>query len=78
VQPSLTFQAPNDFFTFTTEELLSLAAQRTTSKEEVGPLPVLGGREMVPDSSTVTPSSITVQGAMKDVKGTKKSRKRHC
>jgi hypothetical protein len=68
-QPPPPFRASNNNFRYTTKELLNLTAQRTTSKEAAGPLPVLGGREMVPNSA--------VQGAMKDVKGGKKSQKCH-
>jgi hypothetical protein len=72
------FRAPNDFFKYTTEELLSLATQYTTSKEAVRPLPVRGGREVVPSSSSkVAPSSIIIQVAKKDIKGGKKRQKRY-
>jgi hypothetical protein len=58
-----------NIFSYTTMELLSLTTQHATSKEAVGPLPVLGGRETAPDSSKETLYIITVQGAMKDAKG---------
>jgi hypothetical protein len=75
VQQPPHFQAPHDIFRYTTEKLLSLAAQYTTSKEVAGPPPVLGGREAAPSSTKVTPSSIAIQGTNKDVKGGKKRRK---
>jgi hypothetical protein len=53
-------------------ELLSLATQYATSKEATGPLPMLGDKETVPDSSKAMPSNIAIQGTMKDVKGGKK------
>jgi hypothetical protein len=55
--------------------LLSVTTQYTTNKEADGPLPTLGGRETVTGSSKAAPSSITIQEAMKDVKGGKKRRK---
>jgi hypothetical protein len=55
--------------------MLCLTAQYATNKEVATPLPVLGGREAVPDSSKVVPSNIAVQGAKKDVKGGKNRQK---
>jgi hypothetical protein len=62
-QQSLPFWAPNDVVWYTTNEQLSIAAQHAISKETIRPLPILGGREVVPDSGKAAPSSIDVQGA---------------
>jgi hypothetical protein len=70
--PPPPFRAPNDFFRYTTEGILNLAAQYATNKEATRPLPILGGKETTPDSSKAVPSSIIIQGVMKDVKGSKK------
>jgi hypothetical protein len=66
------FLAPNDFFRYTTKELLCITTQYATNKEAVRPLLILGDMEVAPDSSKVAPSSIVVQGTLKDIKGGKK------
>jgi hypothetical protein len=72
VQQSPPFRAPNDVVWYTIKEQLGIVAQHAINKETIGPLPILGGREVVPGSSKVAPSSIAVQGT----KGGKKRRKR--
>jgi hypothetical protein len=52
--------------------MLNITAQYATNKETARPFPVLGGKEVIPNSSRVLPSNITIQGAKKDAKGGKK------
>jgi hypothetical protein len=54
----------NDVVRYTTEQLLGMSILYATSKEAARPLPV-------PGSSKAAPSSITMQGAKKDAKGSK-------
>jgi hypothetical protein len=71
VQQPPHFLVLNDVTRYTTEELLDITAQFATDEEVIEPLPILGGREMVPDNSQAVPSGVTVQGG-KDTKGGKK------
>jgi hypothetical protein len=66
------FWALNDIIRYTVEELLNIATHHATYEETVGPILVLGGREVVLSSSRVVPSNIVIQGTKKDAKGGKK------
>jgi hypothetical protein len=73
-QQSPSFQASNDVFRYTTEELRSIAVQYTTGKEVVELLPIPGSREAILGIDKVAPSDDAVQDAKK---GAKSGNKRH-
>jgi hypothetical protein len=53
MQQLLPFLAPNEVFWYTTEELLSITTQYATNKEAAKPLPIPGGREVVPSNIAI-------------------------
>jgi hypothetical protein len=59
-QQSLPFQALSDFFSYTTEELCSVAAQYITSNEAAKLCPALGSGEVTPSSGKEVPSDVAV------------------
>jgi hypothetical protein len=73
-QQSPSFQASNDVFRYTNEELCSIAVQYATGKEVVDLLPVPGSREVILGSVKVVPYDDAVQDAKK---GAKSGNKRH-
>jgi hypothetical protein len=68
VQQPSPFQAQNNVFRYTTEELLSITAQYANGKEAADPLPISGGREVALCSSKAMPSNVVIPDAMGDTK----------
>jgi hypothetical protein len=74
-QESPPFQAPNDIFRYTTEEVHSVTAQYTTGNEAAKLRPAPGSREVTLSSSKEVSSDAAIHDAKEGAKGSKKRRK---